>query len=159
MERVMRKTILLMLSVLLSAGCASSPRSLDPPEVHVSTLRLLPVENGQRDFGVTLLLRNPNENPMELDHIDFSIRLGSEGFLEGRIDNPGVVPALGDLRVRTSVSGEYVSSVSRLVEFLRGPESALPYTADGTVWLATRPPRALRFDREGRVPLAISATP
>ena len=88
-----------------------------------------------------------------------SIRLGSEGFLEGTIDNVGAVPALDDLRVRTTVSGEYVSSVSRLMEFLRGPESALPYEATGTIWLDTRPRRNLRFEREGQVPLAISATP
>ncbi len=155
----MRKAKLLIIGLLVTAGCASSPRSMEPPEVHVSTLRLLPVENGQRDFGVTLLLRNPNENPMALSSIDFTIRLATEGFLEGSIDDPVVIPALGDLRVRTTVSGEFVSSVSRLVEFLRGPESALPYEASGTIWLDTRPRRDLRFERDGRVPLAISATP
>ena len=155
----MRKTILVIISVLTAAGCASSPRSQEAPEVHVSTLRLLPAPDGQRDFGVTLLLRNPNEYIVEVDSIDFSIRLGSEGFLEGTIDNVGAVPALDDLRVRTTVSGEYVSSVSRLMEFLRGPESALPYEATGTIWLDTRPRRNLRFEREGQVPLAISATP
>jgi hypothetical protein len=45
------------------------------------------------------------------------------------------------------------------MEFLRGPESALPYEATGTVWLDTVPRRNLRFEREGQVPLAISATP
>ena len=114
---------------------------------------------GTRQMGVTFLLRNPNENPVELDSIDFSIRLGSEGFLEGVVEDAGTVPALGDLRVRTTVSTEFVSAVSRLVSFLQGPESALPYVATGTMWLDTRPRRNLRFEREGRVPLAISATP
>lgn len=155
----MRKKTALICAVLLTAGCASSPRSMEPPEVYVSTLRLLPPENGQRNIGVTLLLRNPNENPMELDSIEFSIRLGSEGFLEGTIDAPGTVPALGDLRARTTVSSEFVSSVSRLIEFLRGPESALPYSATGTIWMDTRPRRNLRFEREGQVPLAVSAAP
>jgi hypothetical protein len=155
----MRKTILLIICMLTAAGCASSPRSQEAPEVFVSTLRLLPAQEGQRDFGVTLLLRNPNEYVVEVDSVDFSIRLGSEGFLEGRIDNVGAVPALDEIRVRTTVSGEYVSSASRLMEFLRGPQSALPYEATGTIWLDTRPRRNLRFDREGEVPLAVSATP
>jgi LEA14-like dessication related protein len=125
----------------------------------VSSLRLLPETNGQRQFGVTLLLRNPNENPLEIDSIDFSIRLGSEGFVEGTIDEAATVPALGELRVRTTVSSEFVSSVSRLISFLQGPQSALPYAVSGTVWLDTRPRRDHRFAREGTVPLAISATP
>ena len=155
----MRKTYFLVWIVLMVAGCASSPRSMDAPELYVSQLRLLPEADGNRQIGVTLLLRNLNENPVELDSIDFSIRLGSEGFLEGTIDAPGVVPALADLRVRTTVSSEFVSSVSRLISFLQGPESALPYEATGTIWLDTRPRRNLRFEREGSVPLAISATP
>jgi hypothetical protein len=132
---------------------------MEAPEVHVSSLRLLPQSGGQQQIGVTLLLRNPNEDPVELNSIDFSIRLGTEGFVEGTIDNPGVVPALDDLRVRTTVSSEFVSSVSRLISFLQGPESALPYELNGTMWLATRPPRNLRYSREGRVPLAMSAGP
>lgn len=155
----MRNTMTLICTVLMAIGCASSPRSMEPPEIFVSTLRLLPEADSGGQMGVTFLLRNPNENPVELDSIDFQIRLGSEGFLEGVVENPGTVPALGDLRVRTTVSTEFVSAVSRLVSFLQGPESALPYEATGTIWLDTRPRRNLRFAREGRVPLAISATP
>jgi hypothetical protein len=158
-DQTMQKWIAVTGAVLMAVSCASSPRALEPPEVYVSSLRLLPDRNGQREMGVTLVLRNPNENPVELDAIDFSIRLGSEGFLEGSVNEIGSVPALGDLRVRTTVSGEFVSSASRLIAFLQGPESALPYEAEGTIWLDTRPRRDLRFEREGRVPLAISATP
>jgi hypothetical protein len=155
----MRKTYFAIWLLLMAAGCASSPRSMEPPELYVSQLRLLPAADGNRQISVTLLLRNLNENPVELDSIDFSIRLGSEGFVEGTIDAPGSVPALSDLRVRTTVSSEFVSSVSRLISFLQGPESALPYEATGTIWLDTRPRRNLRFERVGSVPLAISATP
>lgn len=155
----MRNAITLICTVMMAMGCAGSPRSMEPPEIFVSTLRLLPEADGTRQMGVTFLLRNPNENPVELDSINFSIRLGSEGFLEGVVEDAGTVPALGDLRVRTTVSTEYVSAVSRLLSFLQGPESALPYVATGTIWLDTRPRRNLRFEREGSVPLAISATP
>jgi hypothetical protein len=150
---------LLPLVCCLLGACASSPRSLAAPEVYVSTLRVLPDEDGRRLLGVTLLLRNTNAQPVELRSIDFSVRLGSEGFFDGSIAVPTTVPASGDVRVQTTVSAEFVSSVSRLVSFLQGPESTLPYAAEGTLWLDTRPPRDLRFAQEGRVPLAMSATP
>lgn len=155
----MRTIYSLLLVALITAGCASSPRSQEAPEVYVSTLRVLPPGDGPREIGITFLLRNPNEYPVELDSIEYNVRIGSEGFLEGVVENPGIVPALGDLRVRTTASSEFISSVSRLTSFLQGPESALPYTATGTIWLDTRPRRNLRFEQEGRAPLAISATP
>ena len=141
------------------AGCASSPRAQTVPEVHVSTLRLLPQTDGQRSFGVTLLVRNPNIEPVDVRTVEFSIRLGPGGFLRGRIDEPTTVPALDEVRVRTTVSGEFVTSTANLMSFLRGPESALPYEIEGTIWLDLRPPRDLRFEREGAVPLAMSAAP
>ena len=155
----MRNKLTVLVVGLMAFGCANSPRSMEAPEVFVSTLRLLPAGDGTGEVGITLLLRNPNEAPVELESIEYNIRLGSEGFLEGVVEDPGTVPALGDLRVRTTTSSEFISSVSRLISFLQGPESALPYEASGTIWLDTRPRRNLRFDREGRVPLAISATP
>jgi hypothetical protein len=147
------------LAVCLLGGCASSPRSLAPPQVYVSTLRVLPDEGDRRLLGVTLVLRNANTEPVELRSIDFSVRLGSEGFFDGAVAMPTTVPAGGDARVQTVVSAEFVSSVSRLLSFLQGPESTLPYEVSGTMWLDTRPPRDLRFAQEGRVPLAMSATP
>jgi hypothetical protein len=143
----------------LLAGCASSPRAQSAPEVHVATLRLLPESDGARTFGVTLLLRNPNIEPLTVRSVNFSIRLGPGGFLDGRIDEPTLIPALDEARMRVTVSGEFVTSTASLLSFLRGPQSALPYEIDGTLWLDTRPPRDLRFSREGEVPLAMSAAP
>lgn len=143
----------------LTAGCASSPRAQAAPGVYVSMLRVLPEENGQRAFGVTLLLRNPNAEPVALRSVDFSIRLGPGGFVEGTIGELTIVPPLSDTQVRTIVSSEFVGSVSNLLAFLQGPESVLPYELDGTMWLDTRPPHDLRFQREGQVPFAMSAVP
>ena len=158
----MRTTITLLglcVAGLVTAGCAGSPRGQAAPEVYVSMLRLLPEENGRRPFGVTLLLRNPNPDPVELRSVDFSIRLGPAGFLEGSIAAPAALPPLGDARLQTTVSSEFVASVSNLISFLQGPRNALPYTVEGTMRMDTRPPRDLRFEREGEVPLAISAAP
>ena len=141
------------------AACASSPRSLAAPEVQLSALRVLPEDGGPRRLGVSLLLRNPNSEPVALSSIDFSVRLGSEGFFDGRIDMPSTVPALGEARLQTTVSAEFVSSVSRLISFVQGADSTLPYALEGRLWFDTRPPLDRRFAYEGRVPLAMSATP
>ena len=148
-----------LIAIVLAGSCASTPRAQETLQVYVSMLRVLPEVGGQRPYGVTLLLRNSDIDPVELGSIDFSIRLGPGGFLDGTIDVPTTVPALDDVSVTATVSGEFVPSVASLLGFLQGAESALPYELEGTAWLDTRPRRELHFEREGRVPLAMSAVP
>jgi len=139
------------------AACTSISASTEIPVVRVSDITILPEENGRSDFEVTLLVSNPNAEAIELSSIDFSIRLAGEGFVEGVITAPGTLAPASDTRVRGRVSSEFVSSISRLVAYLQGAESTLPYELEGTLYRATRPPRPMRFSGSGRTPLIMSA--
>lgn len=138
-------------------ACVAGPGSVQTPIVTVADIRLLPSAEGTRDFIVTLFVVNPNDEALELSHVDFMVRLGTEGFVEGRISNPPLLPASGQVRMRTQVGTEFVSSVSRLMAFVQGDQSTLPYEAEGDVVLNTRPPRSLPFTASGRTPLIMSA--
>ena len=47
----MRNAITLICTVMMAMGCAGSPRSMEPPEIFVSTLRLLPEADGNPPDG------------------------------------------------------------------------------------------------------------
>ena len=151
-----RGLLCLLIASSLASGCTSMSPSIATPVVGVTTLALLPTDSGGRDLIVTLSLDNLNETPMVFGSIDFTIRLGAEGFVDG-VGGPVTVPALGTASVRTRVSTDNLSSVSRLISYLQGPQSTLPYEAEGRLLLNSRPPRSFRFATSGQAPLVVSA--
>ena len=61
---------------------------------------------------------------------------------------PLTIEALDRQTVTLDLGSEIVSSLSRLLSFVQGPENALPYEIYGTVTLARRRPDPLRFSAQ-----------
>jgi LEA14-like dessication related protein len=148
-------------AVLIAAFCLSSCSSIGgadvTPAVRVMDFNLVPRDDGGRDFIVALEVDNLGAEPIRLSGIEFTVRVGGEGFLQGVVAEPVIVPALDRVRVRARTSSEFISSVSRLITYLQGPESTLEYSIEGVLHTASRPPRQMRFDGMGRAPLMMSA--
>lgn len=148
-------------AVLIAAACLAACSSFVgadvTPAVRVMDFNLVPRDDGGRDFIVALELDNLGAEPIHLSGIEFTVRVGGEGFLQGVVAEPVDLPALDRVRVRARTSSEFISSISRLITYLQGPESTLEYTIEGVLHTASRPPRQMRFDGTGRAPLMMSA--
>jgi hypothetical protein len=143
------------LATVAAPGCSSAQRGMIPPRVTVQSLMPLSEPGGQR-FRVSLVVDNPNTEPLSIRALEFQLRLADQGILDGRSDAPLTIEALDRETVTLDLSSDIVSSLSRLLSFVQGPENALPYQIDGTVTLARRRPDPLRFSAQGRVPLVMT---
>ena len=140
--------------VLLGVGaCSSVPRSIVPPEVQLVSLALVRATTEEQTFRVGFLLRNPNDFPIPVSSIDFSARLSGEGVLIGE-SQPVTLPALDEERLNVEVRTDIVSSMSRLLAAVQGPEDGLAYELVGRLRLGGRPPRTVPFTYSGLVPLS-----
>jgi len=125
------------------------------PRVTVQTVEPLPGRPGRQRFRLSLLVDNMSTEPLRLRAIDFKLRLADEGIVDGRT-GPLVVEALDQQTVTLEVGSEIVSSVSRLLSFVQGPENTLPYEIYGTVELDRRFREPLPFSASGEVPLVMT---
>jgi hypothetical protein len=149
------RSLLSLALVVLAAGC-SSTSTLAPPRVELTGITALsPAASSQR-FRVSLLLTNPNSEPLPIDKLQFSVRLAGEGRLEGDWGALTLAPQNTET-LSVEVPGDLVSSLSRLMSLLQGPESGLPYELVGTVTLARARQNYVPFNSAGQVPLATSA--
>jgi late embryogenesis abundant protein len=151
---VLRLALALGLVALL--GCASAGGGVAPPRITLQSLEPQPSSAGPQRFRARLLIDNPNTEPILVYNFDFQLRLADQGILDGAHVTPLTVQALDRQTVTLELQSEIISSVSRLLSFVQGPENALPYEMFGRVTLdrARSPP--LTFNSSGQVPLVMS---
>lgn len=145
--------VLWALLALACVSCSSVPRTLASPEVQVAQLNLLGSSlNGQR-FQVTLLLSNPNASTIPAERLEFQIRLAGEGYIKGESPSPLSLPGGTTQTLTLEVFSEQVSSASRLMALVEGPENALDYEIGGELFVGTGLREPLAFFSRGQVPL------
>jgi LEA14-like dessication related protein len=105
---------------------------------------------------VQLLIDNPNTEPMRVRGIDFKLRLADEGIVDGQASGDLLVEALDQQTLELEVGSDIVSSLSRLLAFVEGPDNTLTYEIYGIVTVDRRL-RQLQFSSRGQVPLVTPA--
>ena len=142
----------------LGIACSATPRTLQAPRVEVIGVAVLSPGAATSRFRVSLLVTNPNAEALPVEALRFSVRLAGEGVLNGDSRAPLTVAAQGQETVRVEVDGDLVSSLSRLLALVQGPQSTLPYEVFGSLTLDRRPPNMFPFNASGQVPLSATAS-
>jgi len=136
--------------------CSVAQRSLPTLRIAVQSLEPLPSRSGEQRFRIALLVDNSDTEPVKIRGIEFKLRLADEGIIDGYTP-PLVIEALDRQTVILEVGSEIVSSLSRLLSFVQGPENTLPYEIYGKVTLDRRTIDPLSFSASGEVPLVMSS--
>jgi LEA14-like dessication related protein len=151
-----RQGVLLSLLAIVGVGCAGVPLGADPPEVELVNLTLLESTADKQHYALTFLIDNPNEGPIPVLEVRYSVRLAGQGYLTGRSPTTVTVPGSGRQTVRVDLETDGVVSPARLSSFVQGPDNALPYELSGDLGIGGQPPRMLPFAATGSVPFSIS---
>jgi LEA14-like dessication related protein len=154
MRRFMSLFVLACLFIQPAAAGKRGP--IVPPRVSVQTLAALPSSTPQR-FRVTLLIDNLNTEPMVIRGIEFKLRLANEGILDGNNALALTVEALDRQTLTLDLRSDIVSSLSRLMAFVRGPDDSLSYEIYGKVTLGRKLKDVMPFTFSGDVPLTTIA--
>lgn len=130
-------------------------RGLAPPRVTVQSLEPLPPSGTAQRFRAVVLVDNLNTEQLRLKGIEFKLRLADQGIIDGVI-GPLTIEGLHQQTLTLELRSEIVSSVSRLMSFVQGPDNALPYEIFGKVTFVRGRLDPMGFGGEGRVPLVMS---
>jgi LEA14-like dessication related protein len=139
----------------MQLGCSATPRGVATPHITVQNVLALSSGTPQR-FRVSMLIDNPNTEPLSIKQFEFKLRLANEGILDGRSFAPVTVPALDRQTITLELSSDIISSLSRLMAFVQGAENTLPYEIYGNLTLDRTFQNTLFFSGNGRVPLMMT---
>ncbi len=147
--------LILALGVVALLGCASAG-GVVAPRITLQNLEALAPSAGQQRFRAGLIIDNPNTEPILVQNLEFTLRLADQGILDGAYAVPLTVQALDRQTITLELESDIISSLSRLLSFVQGPENALPYELLGRVTLDRKRSEPIAFGTRGQVPLAMS---
>lgn len=136
--------------------CSVAQRGSATLRIAVQSLEPLPSSSGQQRFRVALLIDNMDTEPVKIRGIEFKLRIADEGIIDGQTP-PLAIEALDQHTVMLDVGSEIISSLSRLLSFVQGPDNTLPYEIYGKVTLDRRKIAPLSFSASGSVPLVMTS--
>lgn len=147
----MRKFAPFILLFLLAA-CAPLTRQLEPPQVSISSLRLLPSSSMAPRFEVGLHIVNPNLVPLALKGIAYKIRLEGHEVITGVTSDLPLINAYGEGDVRIIAATDLIGSLQLLSDLLARPRESFRYDLEAKLDLGGLLP-SLRVKRSGRIRL------
>jgi len=153
--RIVAAFIAVLLLGTAPIGNALAQR-LVAPQIIVQSVEPMKSSVGEQRFRVNLLIDNPNTEPLAIRNIEFKLRLADEGIIDGFLPAPILVEALHQQVLALELGSEIISSLSRLMSFVEGPENLLPYEIYGTVTLDRTVRDPFRFNARGETPLVLA---
>jgi len=153
--RIIATWVVAILIGVTQLGCSSTPRGAATPHITVQNVTALPSATPQR-FRVSLLIDNPGTEPLPIKQLEFKLRLANEGILDGSSFTPMIVQALDRQTITLELSSDIISSLSRLLAFVQGPENTLSYAIYGNVTVDRKFQNVLSFSGSGQVPLVMT---
>jgi LEA14-like dessication related protein len=140
-------------------GCTSPSRDFVAPRITVEKVVALSGGGGQPRFQVTLMIDNTNTKPLPVYSFEFKLRLADQGIIDGALPQSVTIDPLDQLVTTLELSSDIVSSLSRLLSFVQGPDNLLPYEIYGTLRLDRTVRDPIPFSFRGQTPISTTSQP
>lgn len=137
--------------LIFMAGCAglTLERPLQIQLVDVQPLDMTILEQRMR---VSIRIRNPNNQPVTISGLRFSLALNKNALLEAVSNKTVEVPRLGEAVTSVTASTTTFALIRQALEI--DPEKPIDYRLEGTAFMADAFGSRLPFNTEGRINLS-----
>jgi LEA14-like dessication related protein len=103
---------ILLLAVI--TGCSTLDPNYDPPRVSIEGLRSVPTQSGAPRFEITLRVINPNQQPLDIAGISYSLEILDKELVYGVTKNVPLVAGYSEQLVTLEAGVQLI----QLVRFL-----------------------------------------
>jgi LEA14-like dessication related protein len=140
-----------LVPALLAAGllgaCALAPK-FEAPQLSVTDVQVLSADLLQQKLRVRMHVQNPNDRPLPIKGIVYTIEVEGQQFASGESVASFVVPALGESDFDMNVTANLASTLMKLLA-RGGSAGSVAYHLSGKVSLSEGFLRSIPFDQKG----------
>lgn len=131
----MRKPLLLLF-VLLLAGCGALRPGFETPTVTVSSFRTVPSSGLMPNFEIGLRVINPNAVALPLRGVAYTVSLAGNELVKGVSSDLPVIPAYGEGEVTLNASANLLAGARLFSELMRAGSGDVDYAFEARLDLA-----------------------
>ncbi len=137
MKKYSIKTSVLMLLVLVMAGCAGLTTRPESPRLSLVGLKPISMDLFEQRFIVILRVKNPNQFVLPIRGLDFNMDINGNRFADGLSATNVDIPALGEGRVEIEVSSSLLNTL-RQFKNIFSEQRNFDYKINGNVMLQNK---------------------
>jgi LEA14-like dessication related protein len=139
---------LVLVWVLLPAGCASLRGYREPPRVSLVSIRPLDMTLLEQRYALQVRVLNPNDVALPLAGMDYRIEINRREFAYGVSHQSVAIPAHGEALLDVTVTSTLLDLLRQVQAAGRDTQPALSYRISGRLDLAHGPHR-IPFEYSG----------
>ena len=129
------------LGVLLISACAALGGIDTPPRVNLVDLRPADMTLFEQRYLVKLRISNPNDAPLEIRGMDYSIDINDQEFADGVSDKKFTVPPYGESVVEVTLASSLLQLIEQFRKLDQRGRLVLDYRLTGHMSIAGLPTR------------------
>jgi LEA14-like dessication related protein len=153
MNKLIARCLLILTLAVGVNGCAALRPDLKAPRLALIAVAMTSGDVFNQQFLIRMNVENPNDRELPIKGLDYKLFLEGDGFAEGKLNKPFVVPANGETDFDMTVKTNFVSGVGRLLSRLNG-RTQVNYSIEGDLLTDIRFLKKIPFSENGSVNLA-----
>jgi LEA14-like dessication related protein len=154
MNKIFVRCLLILAIAVGVNGCSAMRPQLEAPRLALVAVAMTSADIFNQQFLVRMNVQNPNDRDLPITGLDYKLFLEGDGFAEGMLNKPFVIPANGETDFDMTVRTNFVSGVGRLLSRLNG-RTQVNYSVEGKLLTDIRFLKKIPFAETGSVNLGI----
>lgn len=150
MNKVVTRFALVLVLLIAGSSCSSLRPDLEVPRLQVMAVAMKSADIFNQQFLVRINVENPNDRELPIEGLDYKLFLEGDGFAEGMLNRPFVIPANGETDFDVTVKTNFVSGIGRLLSRLNG-RTQVNYSIEGKLLTDIRFLKKIPFSETGTV--------
>lgn len=144
---------LALLALAALGGCATLAPHFEHPRLYLVGVEVKDATLSEQHLRVRMRVENPNDRPLPVRGIDYSLRIGGEDFGSGSSVSAFTVPARGEAEFDMLMTTNLAATLWKVLPRLKDSSQPLEYRLVGKVSTDLAFLHSIPFDERGSLPV------
>lgn len=147
------RLIIILLVLVLLAGCAPLMPNFEEPHVSLTSFRVLPGDSIVPTFEIGLHITNPNRSVLKLGGVSYNVELEGYRIISGVSNRLPQIEAYGEGNLLLEARPDLFNTINLFTQLINQPRDSFEFKLEALLDVGALLPK-IRVEKSGEVSLA-----